>query len=129
MLCPDDRTPLAAAAPPCETPPARYARPSASSAKRVIGCDKRGNILLRWTSGSTGKTAVLALYPHEFIRRWLLHVLPKGLTKVSDYGYLASAARNTRLRVRALLGESGEPAPVHTRQPLHPDNLGSLNNR
>ena len=54
----------------------------------------------------------MTLSPHEFIRRWLLHVLPKGLTRVRHYGYLASAAAKSRLRVRALLGRIGEPAPV-----------------
>ena len=43
--------------------------------------------------------------------RWLLHVLPKGLTRIRHYGYLGSAARKTRLRIRAMLGKLGEPAP------------------
>ena len=90
---------------------ARYVQRSAFSDKRLLGYDKHGNVLLKWTSSSTGKTAVMALHPHEFIRRWLLHVLPKGLTRVRHYGYLGSAARKTRLTVRALLGELGEPAP------------------
>jgi hypothetical protein len=42
----------------------------------------------------------------------LLHVLPKGLTRIRHYGYLASAAHKTRLRIRALLGQIGEPAPI-----------------
>ncbi len=46
----------------------------------------------------------------QFIRRWLLHVLPKGLTRIRHYGYLGSAAKKTRLRIRALLGSIGEPA-------------------
>jgi len=90
---------------------ARYVRRSAFSAKRLIGYDAHGNVLLRWTDSNTGKTGVMALHPHEFIRRWLLHVLPKGLTRVRHYGYLASAAGKRRLRVRALLGELVEPAP------------------
>lgn len=90
---------------------ARYVQRSAFAAKRLIGYDKQGNVLLRWTSSSTGNTAVMALHPHEFIRRWLLHVLPKGLTRIRHYGYLGSAARKTRLRIRALLGHIGEPAP------------------
>lgn len=90
---------------------ARYVQRSAFSAKRLIGYDKQGNVLVRWTSSSTGRTAVMALHPHEFIRRWLLHVLPKGLTRIRHYGYLASAARKTRLHIRLLLGEPGEPAP------------------
>jgi Putative transposase len=91
---------------------ARYVQRSAFAAKRLIGYDQQGKVLLYWTSSDTGKTAVMALHPHEFIRRWLLHVLPKGLTRVRHYGYLASAARKSRLRIRAILGEIGEPAPI-----------------
>jgi hypothetical protein len=91
---------------------ARYVQRSAFAAKRLIGYDRQGNVLLRWTSSSTGKTAVMPLHPHEFIRRWLLHVLPKGLTRIRHYGYLASAAGKTRLHIRALLGRIGEPAPM-----------------
>jgi hypothetical protein len=90
---------------------ARYVQRSAFAAKRLIGYNKHGNVLLYWTSSSTGKTAVMPLHPHEFIRRWLLHVLPKGLTRIRHYGYLGSAARKTRLRIRALLGSIGEPVP------------------
>ena len=90
---------------------ARYVQRSAFAAKRLLGYDPQGNVLLHWTSSATGKTAVMALHPHEFIRRWLLHVLPKGLTRIRHYGYLGSAARKTRLRIRARLGRIGEPAP------------------
>jgi hypothetical protein len=37
--------------------------------------------------------------PHEFIRRFLLHVLPKGWQKIRHYGLLASANVNTKLEV------------------------------
>ncbi len=56
---------------------ARYVQRSAFAAGHLIGYDAQGNVLLRWTSSATSKTAVMALHPHEFIRRWLLHVLPK----------------------------------------------------
>ena len=90
---------------------ARYVQRSAFAASRLLGYDAQGNVLLRWTSSATSETAVMALHPHEFIRRWLLHVLPKGLTRIRHYGYLGSAARKTRLRIRAMLGSIGEPAP------------------
>jgi len=88
---------------------ARYVSRSAFSAGRLLGYDEQGNVRLLWTSSATGKTAVMTLHPHEFIRRWLLHVLPKGFPRVRHYGFLSPAAGKTRLRVRALLGESGEP--------------------
>jgi len=41
-----------------------------------------------------GKWAVMKLDPKEFLRRFLQHVLPKGLAKVRHYGFLAPAAKN-----------------------------------
>lgn len=91
---------------------ARYVQRSAFSAKRLIGYDAKGNVLLAWTSSQTGKRGVLHLHPHEFIRRWLIHVLPKGFTRVRHYGFHSSAAKKSRTLVRVLLGASlNEPLP------------------
>lgn len=57
-----------------------------------------------------GKTTTLQ--PKEFIRRFLLHVLPKGFVKIRHYGLLSSANATTKLEVaRALLdGDSEKPS-------------------
>lgn len=92
---------------------ARYVHQSAFKAKRLLGYDAKGNVRLAWTSSSTGKRAVLHLHPHEFIRRWCLHVLPKAFTRVRHYGFQSSAAKKTRTLLRTLLGASlNEPLPV-----------------
>jgi hypothetical protein len=88
---------------------ARYVRRSAFSSKRLLGYDSAGDVRLAWTSSADGKTGVLPLAPHELIRRWLLHVLPKGLPRIRHYGFLSPAAGKTRLKVRAMLGEFSEP--------------------
>lgn len=91
---------------------ARYVKRSGFTNKRLLGYTAdRKHLLLRWINSANGKPGVLKLSIHEFIRRWLLHVLPKGFARVRHYGYLSSAAKKTRLLVRALLGELGEPAP------------------
>ena len=91
---------------------ARYVQRSAFAPGRLLGYDRDGKVLLRWTSSSTGTCGVLKLHPHEFIRRWLLHVLPKGLTRIRHYVCLSSAARKTRCRIRVLLGATmNVPAP------------------
>lgn len=90
---------------------ARYAMKSAFSEKRLLGYDAQGNIRLKWTCSNTGKVGVLTLHPHEFIRRWLIHVLPKGFARIRHFGFMSAAAKKKRLRLRALLGELGEPAP------------------
>jgi len=46
----------------------------------------------------------MTLSPDEFIRRFLLHVLPKGFHRIRHYGFLASAGRKHNVaRARQLL--------------------------
>jgi Putative transposase len=46
----------------------------------------------------------MALAPFEFIRRFLIHVLPKGFHRIRHYGLLANGARAANLtRLRELL--------------------------
>ena len=46
----------------------------------------------------------MTLHPHEFIRRVLIHVLPKGLHRIRHYGLFASAMKAENLaRMRELL--------------------------
>ena len=53
----------------------------------------------------------MTLTPHEFIRRFLLHVLPKGFHRIRHYGLLASGVKADNLaRMRELLDVS--PPPV-----------------
>lgn len=52
------------------------------------------------------------LHPHEFLRRFLLHVLPYGYVKLRHYGLLAPGNVNTRLvTARSLLETTTPPAP------------------
>ena len=55
----------------------------------------------------------MTLRPHEFIRRLLIHVLPKGLHRIRHYGLFASGAKAENLaRMRTLLGVP-EAADIH----------------
>jgi hypothetical protein len=56
------------------------------------------------------------LHPHEFLRRFLLHVLPHGYVKLRHYGLLAPGNVNTRLpAARALLDSRAQaPEPANT---------------
>jgi hypothetical protein len=52
----------------------------------------------------------------EFLRRFLLHVLPKGFMRIRYYGFLANRNRSEKLqRVRALLAQ----APLSSSAELH----------
>ena len=52
-----------------------------------------------------GRSRIMRLAPHEFIRRFLLHVLPDGLHRIRHYGFLAKGERGEKLRICA------RPAP------------------
>ena len=66
--------------------------------------------------GSKTKTATVS--GHEFIRRFLLHVLPKGFTRIRHYGLLASRKKVENLAAcRAALGAEASPP---TKQPSDP---------
>ncbi len=46
----------------------------------------------------------------EFIRRFLLHVLPKGLLRLRHYGFLGNRCRAKKLQhIRAVFGRDSEP--------------------
>jgi hypothetical protein len=66
----------------------------------------------------------MTLTTDEFIRRFLLHVLPKGFHRIRHYGLLASAGRKADVaRARALLAvpQVDEPAePVELTEPRPP---------
>ena len=57
------------------------------------------------------KTATL--HPHEFLRRFLLHVLPRGFVKLRHFGLLAPGNVNTKLvKARALLNAAAPSQPT-----------------
>ena len=63
----------------------------------------------------------MTLAPYEFIRRFLLHVLPHGFHRIRHYGLLAGSARKASIaRARELLGQAAAPAPAEVPEPLDP---------
>ena len=55
---------------------------------------------------------IMKLAPHEFIRRFLIHVLPKGLHRIRHYGLFANSSRVDNIaKARELLDV---PAPANT---------------
>ena len=58
------------------------------------------------------QTKILTLEATEFIRRFLLHILPSGFVRIRQFGFLANRARGKKLALcRVLLGAS---APAKT---------------
>ncbi len=49
----------------------------------------------------------------ELIRRFLLHILPKGFVRIRHYGFLANRCRKDKLaKIREVLGQVAEEAPA-----------------
>jgi hypothetical protein len=62
------------------------------------------------------------LHPHEFIRRFLLHVLPKGFHRIRHYGILASANRAKSIATARALPGADPPAVEAQKEPnITPD--------
>jgi hypothetical protein len=72
---------------------ARYTHRVAIANSRLIGLDDRG-VTFRFKDyrrNGQARYRTMTLAPDEFIRRFLLHVLPKGFHRIRHYGLLASA--------------------------------------
>ena len=84
----------------------RYTHRVAISNSRLIRFDEQG-VTFRYKDyrrGGAQRQQVMALGADEFIRRFLLHVLPRGFHRIRHYGLLAGATRKAHLeRARQLL--------------------------
>src|SRR5688572_26122795 len=97
---------------------ARYTHRVAISNRRLVALDENG-VTFRYKDyrrNAQERYRTMTLVPGEFIRRFLLHVLPKSFHRIRHYGLLASAGRKANIpRVRQLLAApEPEPAPDKT---------------
>jgi hypothetical protein len=83
---------------------ARYTHRVAISNHRLLGMED-GKVVFRWKDyAQGGKQRKMTLAAEEFIRRFLLHVLPRGLVRIRYYGWMANRCRRERIaQCRALL--------------------------
>jgi hypothetical protein len=92
---------------------ARYTHRVAISNRRLVALED-GEVKFHWKDyAHGGGQKTMALKAPEFIRRFLLHVLPSGFVRIRHYGFLANRVCREKLALcRALLGaeESSEPA-------------------
>lgn len=79
----------------------------------------RGQVSFRWTDYRHGhQQKVMTLEAGEFIRWYLLHVLPGGFQRLRHYGFLSNRQRAEKLaRCRQLLGVSGQGGAVKQATP------------
>jgi hypothetical protein len=94
----------------------RYTHRVAISNTRLIAHDGRG-VTFRYKdyrAKGMAQRKVMTLATDEFIRRFMLHILPKGFHRIRHYGLFASTGRTANLaRMRELLG-SVPPAEAST---------------
>ncbi len=93
----------------------RYTHRVAISNQRLVAFDERG-VTFRWKDyRAKGRTRykTMTLETGEFMRRFLLHVLPGGFHRIRHYGLLANPVRRARLaKVRDLLHVAPEISPL-----------------
>lgn len=102
---------------------ARYTHRVAISNRRLIAFDETGVTFRYKDYRRTGieRQQVMTLDTHEFMRRFLLHVLPRGFHRIRHYGLLASATRKASVaRARELLGVSPPPESIEAVEPSDP---------
>ena len=89
----------------------RYTHRVALSNRRLIAADSHGVTFTYKDYRREGRDRyrTMTLSPHEFIRRFLIHVLPKGFHRIRHYGLFASAER--RHNIAQLRQWLAVPAP------------------
>jgi putative transposase/transposase-like zinc-binding protein len=99
---------------------ARYTHRVAIANSRLLALDARG-VTFRYKDYRRNEQAryrTMTLSADEFIRRFLLHVLPQGLHRIRHYGLLASAGCKANIaRARALIA-----VPLPSDPPAEDDN-------
>jgi hypothetical protein len=103
---------------------ARYTHRAAISNHRLIRLAD-GQVSFRWKDyAHGGQQGTMTLTAIEFVRRFLMHVLPTGFVRVRHYGLLANRHRQEKLaRCRELLGMTVTPQTETA--PIDPDPVTS----
>jgi hypothetical protein len=102
----------------------RYTHRVAISNRRLVAFDERG-VSFRWKdyrAKDNTRYKTMTLSAEEFMRRFLLHVLPSGFHRIRHYGLIANAGRTQNLaRARELLHVV--PSTADPQQPDAPESL------
>jgi hypothetical protein len=104
----------------------RYTHRVAISNRRLVAADD-GGVSFRWKDyriEGPGRWKTMTLAPHEFIRRFLIHVLPKSFHRIRHYGLFANGNRAESIaKARELLAVAipqTEPEAASTQQSDQP---------
>lgn len=88
----------------------RYTHRSAISNNWLLKLEN-GYVTFKWRDYRDNKEKIMTLTAHEFIRRFLMHILPSGFQRIRHYGIMANCNRQTKLtRCQRLLGKTLQKA-------------------
>jgi Putative transposase len=97
----------------------RYTHRVAISNQRLIACDEHG-VTFRWKDyrvHGRSRYKTMTLSTDEFMRRFLLHVLPSGFHRIRHYGLLANPGRAQNIATaRELLQQPAPEVPADAEQ-------------
>jgi hypothetical protein len=87
----------------------RYTHRVGISEQRIVSADS-SSVDFSWTDRANGHIRkLLTLTTEQFLKRFLLHLLPKGLRKIRYFGYMSNRDRRESLaKVRELIRDSGD---------------------
>jgi len=89
---------------------ARYTYRIAISNSRLLRVDE-SEVTFRWKDYTDGRHKIMTVAGDEFLRRFLLHVLPNGFMRVRHFGFLANRCRRDKLaQIRTCLARPKAPA-------------------
>jgi len=100
----------------------RYTHRVAISNNRLLAIED-GHVRFRWKDYRHGnQRKAMSLSAEEFIRRFLLHVLPDRFHRIRYYGFLGNRHRHEKLaQCRKLLGSPDTDTDTDTAPPEHPE--------
>jgi hypothetical protein len=102
----------------------RYTHRVAIANSRLLASNE-DHVAFRWKDyrgRGRERDKIMRLAPDEFIRRFLLHVLPDGFHRMRHFGFLANGHRRARIALCRTLIPPSDPAPCEpgsTAQPRH----------
>jgi hypothetical protein len=99
---------------------ARYTHRVAIANSRLVAFDgERVSFKYKdYRANGDARRKIMILDTHEFIRRFLLHVLPDGFHRIRHYGFLANGVRVAAIATaRALLGAAAPEQPASNAEP------------
>jgi len=95
----------------------RYTHKIAISNHRIKSINNQEVIFSAKNYRKDGKKECLSLHPKAFIRRFSLHILPKGFVRIRHYGFLSSTGK--QLYLKKLQDQLGKPNLKTKRETMH----------